>query len=156
MSVSKKENNLNEGDIGLTKPGYNSRKMLFFIIIPICCICLVACLCTITLSLLFINYIILTETSVIYTNNTQPLSYIPSQIPTPTPSLFQTIAPSHSPTLYPTEDYEPYIEYPVYNEVLNKTQETNYYNIMIQTSDANIPYVTLSGVLLIFVLLLNR
>ena len=131
----------------VSKNGYNSRKLCSLIILPICCMCLVSTLCSIGLSLLFINFVILNNDSPVIINNVSHHNYnlsINTNFSTP-PQESSTTAPSNSSThtqyeyypMYPLEEYEPYIE----DTKNNNTPETNYYIKKfdkIPTSDGNI------------------
>tara|TARA_B110000211_G_C13725942_1_gene398115 strand:+ start:144 stop:500 length:357 start_codon:yes stop_codon:yes gene_type:complete len=110
MSKSKKALILNEGDAAVTKAGPNSRRIYCLIIAPICCMCLISCLCSIALSIIFINHIILNnKTPLVIENNVSTHNYtLPINM---SHIAFTPRSPTYMPSASPTEDYEPYNEY---------------------------------------------
>ena len=130
MSEPKKTFILNEGEVAVTKTGHRTRKLYCFIVFPIWCICLISCLCSIGLSILLVNYIILNYNDpLVIVNNVSHHNY----------ATTASYSPTYMPTVYPTEDYEPYNEYESY-DVLNNTIPINYYirgTPQSQTSAAN-------------------
>ena len=146
MSEPKKTFILNEGEVAVTKTGHRTRKLYCFIVLPICCMCLISCLCSIGLSILLVNYIILNyKDHLVIVNNVSHHNYnkttnthYPTYIPTGIPSTVPSNSPTYIPTIYPTEEYEPYNEYQ--SNSLNNTIPSNYYikdTSQFQTSTAN-------------------